>query len=390
MKPINVVVVGGGYAGMYAAGRVARLRKQVNVTLVEPKTHFVQRIRLHQVAAGGQIKTFHYGTMLKQRGITWLQGVLTHSDFDQKQLQIETANGNQTVTYDYLIYAIGSQVTTPTALSGISDQQNPVFNLNSLASSQALHSHLAQKHQANVLVVGAGLAGIELSSELATQQRHCKVSLLDRSAVFSNFSPAAQEHFLNSFSKMGINLIQGELTAFSQHQAALADGSKHNFDTVVWCGGMENPTQRWPVNDFLQLPNHPNVFVVGDASVVKNADGSAIRMGCVGAIPMGVYAGEAVISLIQNQTLTPFEFAFPMRCISLGRHNGVIQFTRFNDGPKDSILKGRAAALVKELICKMTFELLRLEYKTGWRCYQWAKPSAEELEQIQTRLTENP
>ena len=144
------------------------------------------------------------------------------------------------------------------------------------------------------------------------------------------------------------------------------------------------------MNDFLQLPNHPDVFVVGDAGVVKNADGSAIRMGCVGAIPMGVYAGEAVISLIQNQTLTPFEFAFPMRCISLGRHNGLIQFTRFNDEPKDSILKGRAAALVKELICKMTFELLRLEYKTGWRCYQWAKPSAEELEQIQTRLTENP
>ena len=95
------------------------------------------------------------------------------------------------------------------------------------------------------------------------------------------------------------------------------------------------------------------------------------RMGCVSAMPMGAHAGANIAARISAGRLAPFCFGFFIRCVSLGRRDGLVQFVDAQDRPTERVLTGRAAALVKELICRMTLESVRGELRTGLPLVYW-------------------
>ena len=78
-----------------------------------------------------------------------------------------------------------------------------------------------------------------------------------------------------------------------------------------------------------------------------------------------------VADVIAGQTTAPFRFAYTGECISLGRHDGIIQFKNPDDSSRDGFLKGRPAAWVKELVCRYVSTSLRLE-RLGFH-YRWLK-----------------
>ncbi len=107
----RVVVVGGGYAGTMAANHL-RLRAAVDITLVNPRPQFVERIRLHQLAAGTATGTADYGTLLG-RGIRLVVDTATHIDATARRVELSSGGA---LEYDYLIYAVGSTGATPAAV----------------------------------------------------------------------------------------------------------------------------------------------------------------------------------------------------------------------------------------------------------------------------------
>jgi NADH dehydrogenase FAD-containing subunit len=94
-------------------------------------------------------------------------------------------------------------------------------------------------------------------------------------------------------------------------------------------------------------------------------------MGCVSALPMGAHAGENVRRMLRGEEPAPFDFGFAIRCISLGRKEGLVQFVDPEDAPKAKVWTGRRAVFTKEAICRMTYGVVREELRFGVRLYRW-------------------
>ena len=169
-KRTHVVVIGGGYAGTLAANHL-RMRGDIDITLVNPRPKFVERIRLHQLVAGTGEATADYGTLLGE-GIQLV--VDSASRIDTAAQTVEFASGRRPLHYDYVIYAVGSTGAVPASVPGAAEFAYPIAELE---LAQRLRAAIDELHpDAPVTVVGAGLTGIETASELAEQGR--KVTLV--------------------------------------------------------------------------------------------------------------------------------------------------------------------------------------------------------------------
>ena len=161
----RVVVVGGGYAGVLAANRL-RQRPDIDVTLVNPRPQFVERIRLHQLVAGNDDAIEDYSTVLAD-SVTLVVDSAERIDVAAHSLRL--ASG-ATLDYDYLIYAVGSTAPVPAAVPGAAEFAYP---LGELEAAQRLAARLADiPMQAPIVVVGGGLTGIEAASEFAEAGRN--------------------------------------------------------------------------------------------------------------------------------------------------------------------------------------------------------------------------
>jgi NADH:ubiquinone reductase (H+-translocating) len=117
----NVVVIGGGYAGTLAANHL-RMRADVDITLVNPRPKFVERIRLHQFVARTGEATADYGTLLGE-GIQLVVDNATRIDTANRT--VELASGDA-LDYDYVIYAVGSTASTPPSVPGAAEFAYPI------------------------------------------------------------------------------------------------------------------------------------------------------------------------------------------------------------------------------------------------------------------------
>src|SRR5688572_16349573 len=106
--PTEVVVVGGGYAGVMAANRLTR-REDVSVTLINPRPVFVDRIRLHQLISGSGTAVVDYRKVLAG-SVRLVVDTVTRIDGDGRSIALATGGP---VGYDYLIYAVGSGPADP-------------------------------------------------------------------------------------------------------------------------------------------------------------------------------------------------------------------------------------------------------------------------------------
>jgi len=120
----KVVVIGGGYAGTVAANHL-RVRADVDITLVNPRPKFVERIRLHQFAAGNYDPTVDYGTLLGE-GVRLVVDSATRIDTASRTVQLASGRA---LDYDYIIYAVGSTGTTPSSVLGATEFAHPIAEL---------------------------------------------------------------------------------------------------------------------------------------------------------------------------------------------------------------------------------------------------------------------
>src|SRR5918998_3089067 len=154
----SVVVIGGGYAGVMAANRLAR---RASVTMVNPRGAFVERIRLHQLVAGNDDAIADYSSVLAA-DVRVVVDAATRIDAAART--VELTSGEQ-LRYDYLVYAVGSRGTVPNAVPGAAEFAYP---LSELEQAQRLSNRLADvPTSAPMVVVGGGLTGIETAAELA-------------------------------------------------------------------------------------------------------------------------------------------------------------------------------------------------------------------------------
>ncbi len=384
----RIVVIGGGYAGMLAAVRAAKRTRKLgaHVTLIDPSESFIERIRLHQLAAGEPFAYRARSEMLRGTGAVFIQGRVESLDPEAQTLSVATAERVQTIAYDTLIYALGSSVDT-SLVPGVAEHAH---SLGSEAAARALREMLpeAAERGATLVVCGGGLTGIEVSSEIAEAYPSLHVRLLTRGPFGQALSEKGRRHLRGTFDRLGIEIRDHtEVSRVRSGEIVTADGDTIPFDLCLWAGPFGVPALAREaglavnargqalVDPFLRSVSHPSIFVAGDAAAFVEAPGAPIRMACATALPMGAHAADNVTALLCGRPLRPFRFGYVIQCISLGRRNGLVQFVHHDDTPKERIVRGRLAAFVKEQICRLTVWSLRMERR--WPgVYTWSKGPA--------------
>jgi NADH:ubiquinone reductase (H+-translocating) len=358
----NVVVIGGGYAGTTAANHL-RMRGDVDITLVNPRPKFVERIRLHQHVAGNYDPTVDYGTLLG-KGIKLV--VDSVARIDTAARRIDLASGGA-LDYDYVIYAVGSTGVTPASVPGASEFAYPIAELE---YARRLRSTIDELHpDAPVTVVGAGLTGIETAAELAEQGR--AVTLICGGRLAPSLSEPGRRSIAKWLKRHSVTVLETAVVAeVRPNSVVLADGSALPSLVTIWTAGFGVPELaaasglstdalgRLLTDETLTSVDDDRVVAAGDAAAPS---GQPLRMSCQAAGPLGARAADTVLSRIAGTEPAPIDQAFVGSCVSLGRHAATVQLARKDDSPVNYYIGGRIGASIKEAICKGTVWGLRRE-----------------------------
>ncbi|KLO32414.1 NAD(P)/FAD-dependent oxidoreductase [Mycobacterium haemophilum] len=372
----HVVVVGGGYAGTLAANHL-RLRRDIDITLVNPRPVFVERIRLHQVVASTAAATLAYDTLLSA-GIRLV--VDTVSGIDTGDRQVLLASG-AVLNYDYLIYAVGSTGTTPATPSGVPGVAEFAYSVAELESAHRLRYVVTDLPvTAPITVVGGGLTGIETASELAEQGR--SVTLVCGGILGPSLSNLGRRSVTKQLRKLGVDVRESvAATEVRWDAVVLGDGAVLPSAATVWTVGFAVPdlaarsglrtdaVGRLLTDETLTSVDDDRVVAAGDAAAPS---GHPLRMSCQAAGPLGAQAANTVLSRIAGNEPAKLNQAFVGQCISLGRSHATFQLAHTDDTPMNVVVGGRVAASIKESICKATVWSIRRE-ATRPGSYFWFK-----------------
>lgn len=354
----RIVVIGGGYAGALAANHV-RQRDDVAVTLVNPRPKFVERIRLHQHVVGNYDAAIDYDTLL---GTDVRLVVDTATRIDAAGRRVELASGDA-LDYDYLIYAVGSTGTVPATVPGAAEFAYP---LSELEQAQRLQGRLADVPlSAPLVVIGAGLTGIEAAAEFAEAGRN--VTLIgDR--LGPSLSESGRKSVAKRLANLGVTVIQGSVSGITADRVLLPNRQAVPSAVTVWTAGFGVPelaaASGLQTDALGRLRTDNTLTSLDDSRIVATGDAAApaggpLRMSCQAAGPLALTAAGTVVSRIAGTQPAPVNQAFVGSCISLGRGAATFQIAHKDDSPTNYYIGGRIAAKLKEAVCKGTVSGIR-------------------------------
>jgi NADH dehydrogenase FAD-containing subunit len=351
----HIVVVGAGYAGL-AAAKLAAKWTDSRVTLVNARDRFVERVRLHQFATGQRMRDVPLADVLKGTGVELVVDRVTDIDPDTRKVQLT----NGTLAYDRLIYALGSHAD----LTGVPGAAEHAHAVSTREDAEKLA--VALKTARTVAVMGGGLTGIEAASELAESRPDLDVLLVTAGGFGEALSDKGRRHLREVFDRLGVRVRDhAHVTEVRADGLVLDTGELVAADAVVWTAGFAVPDLaaragfavdgrgRMLVDQTLTSISHPDVQGIGDAAAMKRHDGLELRMACATGLPTSQQAVRALAKRLDGgQPADRLDFRYRIRCISLGRRDGLIQFVDADDRPRERVLTGRAAAITKELVVR--------------------------------------
>lgn len=358
----KVVVIGGGYAGTMAANRL-RMREDIDITLVNPRPMFVERIRLHQLIAGTRTAEADYGSLLG-RDIKLLVAAATRIDAANRSVELATG---QVLDYSYLIYAVGSTGAGPAGVPGARDYAYQVAELEQAQRLRAAIDDLPD--DGCVTVVGAGLTGIEVATELA--ERGHTVRLVCGGQLGPYLRERGRRSVARVLRNLRVDVREIARVTEVQHDAVvLDDGTALPSAVTIWTAGFGVPSlaaaSGLPTDAMGRLLTDETLTCLGDQHIVGAGDcaspsGVPLRMSCQAAGPLGMTAANTVLSRLQETAPAVIDQAFLGACISLGRKSGILQFSHRDDRPMELSVTGRYVAGIKEAVCGSTLWALRRE-----------------------------
>jgi NADH:ubiquinone reductase (H+-translocating) len=374
-SPHHVVIIGGGFGGLYAARTLKRA--PVRVTLVDRRNFHLFQPLLYQVATGilgpGEITAPLRHILRKQKNAAVLLGEVV--DFDPATRRVILADG--AIDYDSLIVAAGMKnhyygndawEKVAPGLKSIEDSawiRQKIF----FAFEVAEREPDPEKRRAwlTFVIVGSGPTGVELTGMVAEIARESlkedfrsinpeesEILIVDAAdRVLPAFAPELSGNAGSTLRDLGVQVRTGvKVTAIDEQGIALEgpDGTQRiATHTVLWAAGVAaSPLGRMLaekagaktdrmgrviVNPDLTVPGHPEIFVIGDMAHLPGKDGNPLP----GLAPVATQQGRYVAGLIgkrlrgENEA-TPFSYFDKGTMAVIGRHAAVANIGRFRFG----------------------------------------------------------
>ncbi|MFI8422036.1 NAD(P)/FAD-dependent oxidoreductase [Streptomyces sp. NPDC085479] len=382
----EVVVIGGGYAGVMAANRLTR-REDVTVTVINPRRSFVPRLRLHQLVGGSHPARVRYEEVLAERVRLTVDSV-ARIDAHARVVALESG---ATVGYDHLIYAVGSTVAAP-AVPGVAEHAHHVAELE---SAERLRSAVAALPAGvPVTVVGAGPTGIETAAELAEGGR--PVTLVCGGVLGPYLHPRARRSAARRFAALGVTVLDGpgtKVTEVTAEAVRLADGRTVTGGLAVWTAGFGVPdlaarsglatdgTGRLLTDETLTSVDDERIVAAGDCAAPSDLP---FRMSAYVAGCLGAHAADTVLARIEGRRPEPVDMAFNAMCLSFGRRTAIFQIAHKDDRAMGIYVGGRAGAQLKELACTLSVKHLATEARKPG-AHSWPKDGGHRSQRLRER-----
>ncbi|MFD8071082.1 NAD(P)/FAD-dependent oxidoreductase [Streptomyces sp. NPDC059718] len=360
----RIVVLGAGYTGASAAGRLARRlhREDVAITLVNAEPDFVERVRMHQLATGQDLTTRPLGEMFAGTGVELKAAKVTGVDPDRRTVAVHGADGAGELTYDTLVYALGSGWKD----QGVPGAAEHAHEIAGRPGALRVRERLAALDAGRpVLVVGGGLTGLEAATEIAEARPDLAVALAAHGGLGDWLSAKGARHLRKVVDRLGITVHEHTtVTAVAADHVTTSDGTSIPAAVTVWTTGFAvhpiagataletTGTGRIVVDGTMRSVSHPDVYAIGDAALAMGPGDKPLRMSCASGIPTAWQAADAIAARLTGGKLPNAPLRYFNQCISLGRKEGLIQYVTADDRAVSAALTGRLAALYKELICK--------------------------------------
>ncbi|MEV6954567.1 FAD-dependent oxidoreductase [Streptomyces sp. NPDC051183] len=365
----RIVVLGAGYAGCYVAGTLARRLSPADteVTVVNAEPDFVQRLRLHQLAAGQEIEAPQLADVFAGTGIRLRLARVTDVDPERQVVAVADTDGGGELGYDTLVYALGSHGDD----QGVPGVAEYAFDVAARPSALRLRERLdgleGRGGGGSVLVVGDGLTGIETATEIAESRPGLSVSLIARGELGAPLSAGARSHLRQTCDRLGITVLEHtNVEAVEAARVLCADGTTLASDATVWTAGFAvNPIAaaaglevteegRVVVDRTMRSLSHTNVYAVGDSAYAIGDNGRPLPMSCASAGYTGMQATAAIVGHLTGSKVPNTKLEYPGNHISLGRRDGILQMVDGEGRAKPKYMGGRKAARIKAGIVRMS------------------------------------
>jgi NADH dehydrogenase len=307
----NVVVLGSGFAGLWAAVGAARRLDELHIPAGDVAVTVISSQPFHDIRVRNYESDLTacripLSDVLDPIGVVHITADVTAIDTAARTIVFSGSDGSGSQDYDRLVFALGSSVARPD-LSGLREFG---FDIDTYDQAMRLSRHLASLADgpptpgaATAVVVGAGLTGIEAACELPgilaglfSGRDGCtpRVLLIDRNPfVGSDMGDYARPLIEAALADNGVEALTGVgVTTLDADGVTLSDGQRVAASTVVWCAGMRanaltelfgvelDRLGRLTVDDFLQVVGVRGVFAAGDVAAAKMDDQHLSVMSC--------------------------------------------------------------------------------------------------------------
>ena len=360
----RIVVLGAGYAGSYAAGYLARNLHpdDFEITVVNAEPDFVERLRLHQLAAGQELRRYPLASVFAGTGIRLRVARVTAVDAERRTVTLADGEGTDRLEYDTLLYTLGSTA----ADHGVPGVQEHAFHVAGRPAALRLRQRLDELDEnGTVLVVGGNLTAIEAATEIAESRPGLQVTLATSGELGGWLGPKARRHLLQAFDRFGITVHEhATIERVDATGAIAADGTRFHSDATVWAAGFAvHPIAAASgldvadngqilVDRMMRSTSHSGVYAAGDAVYTLGKNGRPLPMSCASAGATGMQAMAAIIGDLTGRKVSKTSLAYVGNHISLGRKDAIFQMVDGDAQSKSWSLRGRTAARFKAAILR--------------------------------------
>lgn len=357
-------MVGAGFGGLTAAQSLGRL--PVRVTVVDRKNHHTFQPLLYQVATAGlspgEIAAPIRWILRSHRNIEVLLEEVR--DFNIKKRQVITNEG--VLPYDYLVIAAGASH----AYFGHPEWEHLAPGLKSIEDALEIRRRvllafeLAERQVAagepefplNFVVVGGGPTGTELSGTLAEICRHVlskefraikpertRILLLEGGPrVLAAYSDELSAKAKQQLEHLGVEVRTSSVVTRVEPGAVWVGNQRISAQVVLWAAGVAasplgkklgvpvDRAGRVQVQPDLSIPDHPEIFVIGDLAALQDAHGKFLPGVAPVAIQQGKWIAKTIARDLEHQPRRPFRYHDRGSLATIGRAAGVAQFPRFS------------------------------------------------------------
>ncbi|HEX5122765.1 MAG TPA: NAD(P)/FAD-dependent oxidoreductase [Rhodanobacteraceae bacterium] len=359
----HVLVIGGGFGGLWATRALANA--PVRITLVDRANHHLFQPLLYQVATAG-LSAPDIAAPLRHllRGQDNVEVRLDEvRGIDPTQRRVTLDGG--TLDYDFLIVATGATHT----YFGHDDWMRHAPGLKTLDDAFVVRRKVLEAFELaeresdattraallNFVIIGGGPTGVELAGTLAEIARHtlknefrrinprdAHIHLVEAgSRVLPSMPESLSRSAERQLAKLGVEVHVGEAVTAIDATGVEFGGRRVETETVLWAAGVAasplgrqlsahcDRAGRVPVGPDLSLPDHPDVFVVGDLATVTQ-DGKPVPGIAPAAKQMGHYVADVIGARIAGRATKPFRYHDYGNLATIGRMAAVVDLRGFH------------------------------------------------------------